>query len=159
MAKKAKEYKVSEKVVENKNETLQKFLGKKQVLAKPMTRKEYNDYRGWQLPKEENGEDEGMLVEYVDGGTKNHEAHEGYISWSPKEVFENSYSLIETPLQRLVIEERELGEKCEALDKALNSENFSAKVGQWQFEQMKLQYNHMISYRRILNKRIRNLNA
>ena len=66
---------------------------------------------------------------------------------------------VETPLQRLVIEERELGEKCEALDKALNSENFSAKVGQWQFEQMKLQYNHMISYRKILNKRIKNLSV
>jgi hypothetical protein len=100
-----------------------------------------------------------MLVEYIDGGQSNHELHEGYISWSPKEVFENAYSLIETPLQRLVIEERELGEKCEALDKALNSENFSAKVGQWQFEQMKLQYNHMISYRKILNKRIKNLSV
>jgi len=32
------------------------------------------------------------LVEYMDGGgTQNHPNHVGYISWSPKEVFERAY--------------------------------------------------------------------
>jgi len=65
--------------------------GTKQILATPMTRQEYNDYRGWQLPVDENGADEGYLVEYTDGGRSNHPHHIGYISWSPKDVFENAY--------------------------------------------------------------------
>ena len=43
------------------------YLGTKQVLARPMTRQAYNDYRGWALPADENGADEGYLIEYVDG--------------------------------------------------------------------------------------------
>nr|WP_320141643.1 DUF2829 domain-containing protein [uncultured Cohaesibacter sp.] len=56
-----------------------------------MTRQEYNDYRGWKLPEDEDGTDEGLLVEYIDGGKSNHPDHEGYISWSPKEQFEKAY--------------------------------------------------------------------
>lgn len=67
------------------------FIGTKQIKATPMTRQEYNDYRGWELPSDEDGSDTGMLVEYVDGGASNHPAHEGYISWSPTDVFANAY--------------------------------------------------------------------
>lgn len=66
-------------------------IGTKAVLAHIMTRQEYNDYRGWKLPEDEDGNDEGYLVEYMDGGQANHPDHIGYISWSPKGVFENSY--------------------------------------------------------------------
>lgn len=64
----------------------------KQVLAKPMTRSEYNALRGWQLPSNEDGGDPGYLVEYLDGGQSNHPAFDGYISWSPQDVFERGYS-------------------------------------------------------------------
>lgn len=67
------------------------FVGTKSVLARPMTRAEYNAYRGWELPANENGADEGMLVEYVDGGKANDERHVGYISWSPLDVFQRAY--------------------------------------------------------------------
>ena len=67
------------------------FIGTKQIKARPMTRQEYNDYRGWELPADEDGSDEGYLIEYLDGGKSNHPDHEGYISWSPKEVFEKAY--------------------------------------------------------------------
>lgn len=60
-------------------------------MAKPMTRYEYNTYRGWTVPADEDGADEGYLVEYVDGGQANHAAHKGYVSWSPAAVFERSY--------------------------------------------------------------------
>lgn len=70
---------------------MEKFIGTKQVQAEPMNRQEYNDYRGWELPSNENGEDKGYLVEYLDGGKPNHPGHEGYISWSPEEQFENAY--------------------------------------------------------------------
>lgn len=68
------------------------YIGTKVVLAAPMTRQRYNDYRGWTLPDDEDGSDEGYLVEYADGGQTNHPDHEGYISWSPAGVFDKSYT-------------------------------------------------------------------
>ncbi len=70
---------------------MQLHIGTKQVTAKPMTRQAYNDYRGWKLPADEDGTDEGYLVEYLDGGKPNHPAHAGYISWSPKAQFDAAY--------------------------------------------------------------------
>lgn len=66
-------------------------IGTKLILALAMTRLEYNEYRDWELPEDENGDDQGQLVEYVDGGKSNHKNHEGYISWSPQDVFDNTY--------------------------------------------------------------------
>lgn len=70
---------------------MEKYIGTKVVLAFPMSRATYNEYRGWQLPLDENGADKGYLVEYLDGGKPNHEDHIGYISWSPEEQFKNAY--------------------------------------------------------------------
>jgi len=68
-------------------------IGLKLVLATAMTRIEYDDYRGWQLPEDEKhlANEGGCLVEYIDGGKANHPDHKGYISWSPMEVFDNAY--------------------------------------------------------------------
>ena len=66
------------------------YEGTKRVHAKPMNRGDYNSYRGWEVPADENPADEGYLVEYVDGGRGNDSRHAGYISWSPKDVFERS---------------------------------------------------------------------
>lgn len=60
---------------------MKKYVGTKLIGAKPMTRGEYNEYRGWSIPKNENPEDLGYLVKYSDD----------YESWSPKEVFDESY--------------------------------------------------------------------
>jgi hypothetical protein len=68
------------------------YTGTKTVLARPMTRGDYNAYRGWEVPADENPADEGYLVEYVDGGKANHPAHAGYISWSPADVFARAYT-------------------------------------------------------------------
>jgi hypothetical protein len=67
------------------------YLGTKQIKARRMTRGEYNTYRGWTPPEGEDQSTEGYLVEYGDGGKPNHPDHEGYISWSPADVFEKSY--------------------------------------------------------------------
>lgn len=67
------------------------YFGTKQIIATAMTRLAYNEYRNWDLPADEDGADEGYLVEYIDGGQSNHPDHEGYISWSPKDVFETAY--------------------------------------------------------------------
>lgn len=67
------------------------YYGTKKIAAHPMSRAEYNDFRGWQLPENENGADKGYLVEYLDGGKPNVDGYAGYVSWSPKEQFENAY--------------------------------------------------------------------
>ena len=70
---------------------MKKYIGIKYINAIPMTRQQYNDFRGWTVPADENPDDEGFLVEYTDGGKANTKEYEGYISWSPKSVFENAY--------------------------------------------------------------------
>ena len=67
------------------------YRSHKRVKACPMTRGEYNVYRGWTIPGNEDPEEDGYLVEYLDGGKGNHPDHEGYISWSPKQQFDFGY--------------------------------------------------------------------
>lgn len=71
---------------------MKQYIGVKRINAKPMTRAEYNEFRGWQLPRDENGDDQGFLVEYVDGGAPNTPDYKGYVSWSPAEVFHKAYA-------------------------------------------------------------------
>lgn len=74
---------------------MQRYIGFKEINAKPMTRLEYNKFRGWELPSNENGADKGFLVEYVDGGQANTPEFKGYVSWSPEDVFYRAYQLRE----------------------------------------------------------------
>lgn len=67
------------------------YIGTKLINAFPMNRADYNGLRGWLLPEDEDGTDEGYLVEYRDGGKPNVPGYAGYVSWSPKEQFENAY--------------------------------------------------------------------
>lgn len=86
-----------------------KYFGTKIITAEPMTRAAYNEYRGWQLPADENGADEGYLVEYQDGGKPNVPGRAGYVSWSPKEQFENAYRPITGMTFGLAIEAMKRG--------------------------------------------------
>lgn len=71
---------------------MKQFLGTKLILARPMTRGEYNAYRGWTAPAGEDQTTAGYLVEYTDSPAEAlHANHKGYISWSPADVFEKSY--------------------------------------------------------------------
>lgn len=74
---------------------MKQYIGTKLVNAIDMTRAAYNILRNWDLPADENGDDAGYLVEYVDGGSPNHPNFKGYISWSPKDVFERAYRPLE----------------------------------------------------------------
>jgi len=67
------------------------FVGTKAVLAMPMTAGEYTEYRGGKASNVAEANAPGRLVEYLDGGKPNDERHEGYISWSPEDVFERIY--------------------------------------------------------------------
>lgn len=61
------------------------------VEAKPMTRGDYNQYRGWTIPKDENPEDEGYLIKHNDN----------YINWIPKDDFERHHFELDTPKDEL----------------------------------------------------------
>lgn len=63
---------------------MEKYIGFKLNEAEPMNLGEYNKMRGWLIPKDEDPQRQGYKVVYVDG----------YVSWSPKEVFEKSYMRI-----------------------------------------------------------------
>lgn len=70
---------------------MQQYIGTKLVTSTPMNRADYNTYRGWTLPENEDGSDDGYLVEYQDGGKPNDSRHAGYISWSPKAQHDAAY--------------------------------------------------------------------
>ena len=77
------------------------YIGTKIIEAKPMTRGDYNTFRGWKIPEDENPEDRGYLVKYPDG----------YISWSPKEVFEEAYRECDSMSFGLAIEAMKKGKR------------------------------------------------
>ena len=87
------------------------FIGVKQIKAEPMTRREYNDLRGWPVPADENPLDQGFFVEYIDGGKANHPDFSGYISWSPEDVFFRAYRPVDGLTFGLAIEALKQGEK------------------------------------------------
>ena len=60
---------------------MKNYVGTKFIEAREMTRGDYNDYRGWKIPENENPADEGYLAKYSDG-------HE---NWLPKKHFEEIF--------------------------------------------------------------------
>lgn len=62
-----------------------KYLGVKLIEAEVMTLGDYNKFKGWIIPENEDPNREGYKVKYSDD----------YISWSPKEVFEKAYRTID----------------------------------------------------------------
>jgi len=90
---------------------MQRYIGTKLLNGMTMNRLDYNNFRGWLLPEDEDGTDEGYLVECLDGGEPNTEEYEGYVSWSPKEQLENAYRKTEGLNFGLAIEAMKKGMK------------------------------------------------
>ena len=80
---------------------MKQYIGTKIIEARPMNRGEYNEYRGWNIPADENPADEGYLVKYPDG----------YESWSPKPVFDEAYRKTTGMSFGLAIEAAKKGKK------------------------------------------------
>lgn len=64
---------------------MKKYIGSKLIEAESMSRGDYNNYRGWTIPVGEDPADKGYLIRYPDD----------YISWSPKEIFEKAYLVVD----------------------------------------------------------------
>lgn len=61
------------------------YIGIKLIKAEAMALGDYNKYRGWTIPSDEDPDKAGYLVQYS----------EDYYSWSPKEVFESAYLAVD----------------------------------------------------------------
>jgi hypothetical protein len=73
---------------DNPMDKVQDYIGTKLIKAVPLSRGDYNKHRGWEIPANEDPQDEGYLVVYP----KDHQPNgEPYVSWSPKAVFESAY--------------------------------------------------------------------
>ena len=57
---------------------MKEFFGNTNVIAKPMARGDYNTYRGWTIPADEDPTDEGFLVQHLGSGLE---------QWMPKATF------------------------------------------------------------------------
>ncbi len=84
-----------------KTTDLKPYLGVKIISARPLSRGEYNKFRGWTIPENENPTDEGYLVVYPDG----------YVSWSPEKQFVEAYISTTKLTFGLAIEALKMG-KC-----------------------------------------------
>lgn len=141
-----------------------RFIGTKIITAEAMTRAAYVAFRGWQLPADEDGADEGYLVEYEPDGKPNVPGRAGYVTWTPKRAFDAAYR--ERPLvpgllphqQRVVDEKRDLDEKVVKLREFIDTEGkpgaiFTNLPGKEQLR-LKAQLLHMTDYSTILADRI-----
>lgn len=60
---------------------MDRYIGTKVIEARPMNLGEYNKFRGWSMPSDEDPARPGYQVTYEDG----------YLSWSPSTAFESAY--------------------------------------------------------------------
>ena len=68
-------------LVEKGDVQIKQYIGIKVVAARPMTRGDYNIFRGWQIPADEGPADEGYVMKYENG----------HVQWLPKDMFESDY--------------------------------------------------------------------
>lgn len=99
------------------------YTGTKTVFATPMTRGEYNALRGWEVPADEDPNDQGYLVQYEGDSKANVEGFDGYISWSPQKPFNLAYNKSGTFKQRVFIEMEQLYRRMFLLKKYINGES------------------------------------
>lgn len=62
-------------------------IGAFMATARPMTRQEYNDERGWTVPADENPNDAGYVLATINP-LKPVDSH---ISWVPEQMYKDSY--------------------------------------------------------------------
>ena len=65
---------------------MKNYVGTKIVEAEPMSRGEYNTYRGWQIPKNENLTDEGYHIRIAPVQRNNTDNQAIYFRVGPHEI-------------------------------------------------------------------------
>ena len=141
------------------NATPKTYIGTKVVHAIEMTRAAYNNLRGWQIPDNEDGNDAGYLVQYTDGGVLNVDDFTGYISWSPQDVFEKSYTVgvtkpVTTHIDRMKTEREKLAKDIHALGEFITNNPIFLSLDWDEQQDMKSQRGGMEDYLWFLDKRL-----
>jgi len=124
---------------------MNKFIGHIAIVATAMNRAAYNEYRGWDLPANENGLDLGQLVKYEATG------HE---TWMLQSDFDLLFKPADTFLDRLEDEKAELDKKLEGLSTTLNVVSKPSFISDQQWIFMSRQQFNMRMYSQILENRI-----
>lgn len=97
---------------------MKKYIGTKQVEAKPMTMGEAYErglLQAGRVPNESEKSKAGYHVRY----------ESGYESWSPAEPFEKAYKVADTALEHMQIESEELVGKIGKLDNFTTTDKFN----------------------------------
>lgn len=123
---------------------MKKYQATVSVTAKPMSRQEYNDYRGWVVPADENPSDPGFLVRL----SSDHE------SWLPEAEFKAHYSSAESHVDRMLIEKEALESKIKGLANFAKTPAFGSLAIREQ-KLMLEQHQAMNDYSWLLGQRIR----
>lgn len=139
---------------------MEHYIGVKIIKASPLTLGAYNEYRGWKLPEDEAPDSPGYLVEYLDGGKPNHPNHAGYISWSPKDIFNKAYICfgnvegMPPHQQRVVAEEADLRNRYEKLCAFIGTDIYEA-LDKFERQRLMAQGLAMNGYLEVLVERIK----
>lgn len=125
---------------------MKKYIGTKQVEAEPMTLGEFIKQSG-RNPYANSGDlhtddEPGYIVKYQDG----------YVSWSPKETFEEAYKIADTALDRMLIEGEELTVKLEKLRTFIGTDKFNS-LDEVTKAMLVTQAKIMSDYQGVLNQR------
>lgn len=124
-----------------------KYIGTKKIEAEPMTLGEFIKMSGRDpyanCIDRHADEEPGYIVKYADG----------YVSWSPKEAFENAYRIADTYVDRMKIELQEVKERLMKLNEFLYSADHP-KISQKEICRLNDQKRAMERYVGILLARI-----
>lgn len=96
---------------------MKKYIGTKHIEAEPMTMGEAyekNLLQAGRVPNESEKDNAGYHVKYEGG----------YESWSPAEPFEKAYEVADTPLDRMIIEGKELADRIKKLTSFISGNKF-----------------------------------
>ena len=126
------------------------YVGTKILEATEKTLGEYNTFRGWEIPADEDPATPGYLVRYDNG----------HVSWSPKNVFETSYiflgpidGTIEPHVVRMLGEAAVLHDNFIKLRNFIGTERYVALPGAEQVD-MGVQHKAMQTHLQMLQRRI-----
>ena len=124
---------------------MKKYIGTKLVQATPAIRKNGKVYLPTDaIPRTMGVVEEGYKMVYEDGCE----------NWLPKDEFEKSYKLADTPLNRMYIEYNELMDKYNKLVLFLGRKDAVEIAGENQVDLMEVQKAQMHDYLLTLKKRI-----
>ena len=124
-----------------KSKDVKQYTCIKSVKAEPCDLYTAQEAIGRKLYKDDCENMMGYLVEYEDG----------YISWSPKSVFDKGYVLTETHVDRMKFELEELNERIVKATRALYTPDL---MNSFEREQLSKQLEHMRDYANTLYDRI-----